>query len=414
MRCSCLHLLVLSLSGLAVKMSSRSARLEADQILSYQELNKQLNTQVSELLRAQQEANNALMARSQFLARVSHELRTPLAGIIGATELALHGSSLPDDEKELIGTAQECGKSLLGLVNDILDFETLELQKLRIEATDFDLHQAIQSCLEPIKLRAKEMGIAFQLSIDADVPRIVCCDRLRLQQILTNLADNATKFTAVGNVSVAVSVDANESKPTIVNFDIVDTGVGIAPEFIEQVWEPFIQGDRFSTRKHGGSGFGLSISKKLVELLGGEIGVSSQTGKGSRFFFKVPLAPLAATSLIEKAKTPLVVAKLASVLVVDDNATIRLVSQTQLKHFGCDVVVAASGQEALALTSNRRFDLILMDIQMADMDGVQATNAIRSSADNLCRTVPVIAYTAHAMPGDEEKYLAGWYERLFG
>ena len=275
----------------AIKVSSRSARLEADQVLTYEHLdqmNKRLNTQVSELLKAQEDANNALMVRSQFLARVSHELRTPLCGIISATELALEQSP-GKAVKELIEIANQSGNILLELVNGILDFENLEQQHLQLEAAAFDLPLAIKSVLEPLRMRAQKKGISFHVDITSQTPHLVFSDRLRIQQVLGNLVDNATKFTDRGDVRISVAAEKKTSTSAVVCFTISDTGIGINANVLDQIWEPFMQGDGSSTRKYGGSGLGLSISKKLVELLDGEIGVISSPGQGSEFFFKVPV-----------------------------------------------------------------------------------------------------------------------------
>lgn len=392
----------------AIEMFSRSASLEADRMLAcerLEQMNKQLNKQVSELLKAQQDANSALTVRSQFLARISHELRTPLAGIIGATELALSASSR-EEQRALIETAQQSSNILLELVDDILDFEKLERQKLQLEPAVFDLPLAVNSALEPLKMRAKSKGISFTIDVDPDVPRQVFSDRLRIQQVLINLADNATKFTDQGGVSVAVSVEERNATQAMVRFTVSDTGIGIKAELLDQIWEPFNQTAGFSTRRYGGSGLGLAISKKLVEILHGQIEILSSLGQGSKFIFKVPLNLYESACITAEPQTPVVIMKAASILVVDDSETICKVTGAQLEVLKCEVHFASSGQEAVELTKQRRFDLILMDIQMPGMDGVQAAWVIRTAPENLCRDVPIIAFTAHAMPGDEEKYLA--------
>ncbi len=391
----------------AIKMFSRSTSLEADRILAYERLeqmNEQLNRQVSELLSAQKDANSALAVRSQFLARISHELRTPLAGIIGATELVLD-TPLGGEQRELIETAKQSGNILLELVNDILDFEKLEQQKLRLEPVAFDLPLAINSALEPLKMRAKSKGISFRVDITPDTPKRVYSDRLRIQQVLVNLVDNATKFTDQGGVIVAVSVDDRDSTSATVCFTVSDSGIGIASDRLDQIWEPFNQTIGISRRSYGGSGLGLSISKKLAEVLHGKIEVSSVPGQGSKFIFKVPLDLREAPPTLSEAQLSVLTNKTASVLIVDDSLTICKVTSAQLETVGCRVEYATTGHEAIELTSTKRFDLILMDIQMPGMDGIQTTREIRSAPENMCKDVPIIAFTAHAMPGDEKKYL---------
>jgi signal transduction histidine kinase/ActR/RegA family two-component response regulator len=392
----------------AIEMFSRSKSLEADRILAYErleEMNKQLNKQVSELLKAQQEANDALTVRSQFLARISHELRTPLAGIIGATELALE-TKPGNEQRELIETAKRSSNILLELVNDILDFEKLEQQKLKLEESAFDLPLAIKSALEPIKMKANDKGIAFRVDIASDTPRLVYSDRLRIQQVLVNLADNATKFTDKGEVTVKVTVEKRDSTRAIVCFNISDTGIGIKDDLIEQIWEPFNQTNGFAAQKYGGSGLGLSISKRLVEALHGRIQVSSIPDHGSQFKFMVPLALNQSLPQKPEPQQRSPIAKAASILVVDDSLTICKVTAAQLEALDFSPELATSGEEAIECTRTKHFDLILMDIQMPVMNGIETAWMIRSSPDNLCRDVPIIAYTAHAMPGDQEKYLA--------
>jgi CheY-like chemotaxis protein len=369
-------------------------------------MNKQLNKQVSDLIKAQDEANKALTVRSQFLARISHELRTPLAGIIGATTLVLD-EPLTDAGRELIEMANESSHVLLGVVNDLLDFETIERHELKIEPGAFDLPLAIKSALEPVMMRAQAKAISFRLQIAPETPYLVYSDRLRIQQVLVNLADNATKFTEQGGVTVEVTVEEKNSAQAVIRFTVSDTGMGIDSDLLDQIWEPFSQGDGFSARKHGGTGLGLPISKKLVEILHGQIGVKSVPDKGSEFFFKIPLSlRQAADNIPEPQEKTRAVAQGSRILVVDDNLTICKVSEAQLKALGCQVECAITGQAALELTKKKHFDLILMDMQMPGMDGIQTSEAIRRAQDNPCRDVPIIAYTAHAMPGDERRFLA--------
>ena len=409
---SLIAIILLSIGGAvalwqAIEMFSRSAKLETERAHAYErmeQMNEQLNKQVSELLKSQEDTNDALTVRSQFLARVSHELRTPLAGIIGATELALD-TAVDEDQRELIQTANQSSNILLELVNDILDFEKLEQQRLQLEPVAFDLPVAINAALEPLKMRANKKGIALRVHIDPETPRIVYSDRLRIQQVLVNLVDNATKFTDIGGVSLTVSVDEKDSTRAIVRFTVSDTGVGIRPEQLNLIWEPFNKVDKFSTSKYGGCGLGLSISKKLVEILNGEIEVSSVLNKGSTFIFRVPLDLRESSTPHPDAHIPVVLSTHASILVVDDSVTICKVTGAQLESLGYQAELVTTGKAAIELTGEKHFDLILMDIQMPEMDGIQTTWAIRSASDNKCKDVPIIAYTAHAMMGDEEKYL---------
>jgi len=289
----------------AIKLSSLSTSLETDRSRAYdrlEQLNNHLNKQVSDLMAMQQQSEKALLIRSQFLARISHELRTPLAGIIGATSLALDGN-LPDEEQKLIELANSSGRSMLELVDDILDFENLQHHSLKPESLRFDLPMAISSALEPLRRKAEGKGLGFSISLAKDVPTFVFSDRLRLQQILINLVDNAIKFTSSGTIGLAVTVEETSALHATVRFTVSDTGMGIEHDLLEDIWEPFIQADGTSSRKFGGSGLGLSIAKKLVELLGGKIGVASLPGKGSQFFFKLAL-DLPAEVTVTEIKKP--------------------------------------------------------------------------------------------------------------
>jgi signal transduction histidine kinase/ActR/RegA family two-component response regulator len=410
---SLVAILLLTLSGgitlwQAIKMSSRTAHLESDQVLAYEQLeqmNKQLNKQISELLKAQKDANEALKVRSQFLARVSHELRTPLASIIGSTELALT-KPLEDEARQLLEAAKHNGELLLTIVNDILDFEKLEQNKLQIESAAFDLPLAIKSALEPLKMKSKLKGIAFDLLINSEVPNLVYGDRLRMQQVLVNLTDNAVKFTEQGKVSVTVAAERKQLTRVEIRFTISDSGIGIDSETLNYIFDPFNQVDESNSRRYSGPGLGLTISKRLVELLNGKIELKSTLGSGSEVFFQIPVELREDASPEPIYQPQAVVKDSASILVVDDNSTICRVSEAQLKTLGYGVRLAMTGKQAVELTAKEHFDLILMDMQMPDMDGVQTAKKIRSAPDNLCRDVPIIAYTAHAMPGDEEKFLA--------
>jgi signal transduction histidine kinase/CheY-like chemotaxis protein len=406
---------VLSLVGgialwTAIKLAGLSMQLEAQRVLAYERLellNEGLNRQVDSLLKAHEEANKALRVRSEFIAKVSHELRTPLTGIIGASELVL-GTVLTEEQKELMETVRQSGDMLLGLVNDILSFEKMELQEFHFDPQVFDLRLAVQSALEPLRTRAKEKSIDFFVKVADDVPYFVFADRLRIQQVLVNLVDNAIKFTDEGSVALETELHSKNDHQAFVRFSVTDTGVGIAQEDIDRIFDPFVQVDGFASRRHGGNGLGLSISKKLIELMHGNIEVTSQPDVGTKFSFVVPLSlKTHAFNALDKkgiARDGPTTSGIP-ILVVDDSETIRTITRIQLKKLGYDVVLVSSGEEAFTAACKRKFALILMDVQMPGIDGLATTQMIRSAEGNLCRDVPIIAFTAHAMAGDEKRFL---------
>ena len=392
----------------AISKSNLSRQLEAQQVLAYERLallNKGLNTQVADLLRAQEQANKAISARSEFLSRVSHDLRTPLTAIIGATELAIQ-DSINDSQRALIEIVNQNGHHLLRLVNDILDFEHLEHMEFRLEPAAFDLRIAILSAVQPLRVKAEERNIAFEMDIARDVPFLVYGDRLRVQQVLVNLLDNACKFTEAGTVAVHVVLDRITADQAIVRFTISDTGAGMAREQLAEIFEPPAEAKQSSSGTEQAPSKGLSIAKKLVELLDGRIEAQSEPGRGSKFSFAIPLSLPAATSALkaETATLSLVSNGTAKILVVDDNSTVRMVTEAQLQRLGYEVELVASGDEAIELTRQRRFMLILMDVQMPGLDGFGATRIIRAMADNLCKDVPIVAYSAHDIPEQWEKF----------
>jgi signal transduction histidine kinase/ActR/RegA family two-component response regulator len=400
----------------AIKKSNLSRQLEAQQELAYERLellNKGLNTQVADLLRAQDQANKAISARAEFLARVSHDLRTPLTAIIGATELAL-AESTDKSQRALIDIVHQSGHHLLGLVNDILDFENLELQEFRLEPAAFDLRILILSAVQPLRMKAEERGITFDLDVARDLPFLVYGDRLRIQQVLVNLVDNANKFTKSGSISVHVTLDRITGDQAIVRFTVTDTGIGIRREELANIFAPSVYSNESPTTaaaaQAAGTAKGLSIAKKLVELLDGRMEASSEPGLGSKFTFAIPLVLSAPTISAKAEVTPALLSRSGDgkILVVDDNPIVRMVTQAQLERLGFEVELVGNGDEAIELTRQQRFMLVLMDIQMPGLDGFGATRIIRAMTDNLCRDVPIVAYSAHSMPDEWEKFaLAG-------
>jgi signal transduction histidine kinase/HPt (histidine-containing phosphotransfer) domain-containing protein/ActR/RegA family two-component response regulator len=380
--------------GLERTVEARTAELRA------------LNT---DLTAARDKAMEASRAKSEFLANVSHEIRTPMNGIIGMTELAL-GTPLTGDQRECLETVQSSAASLLDILNDILDFSKIESRKLRLEAVAFSVADMLAELIKPLALRANQKGLAVVCHVDPSVPAAVIGDPLRLRQVVVNLVGNAIKFTDSGSVSVSVTAEGTAMRDAIgLRFEVSDTGIGIAAADQAAIFEAFNQADGSTTRRFGGTGLGLAISSTLVQMMGGRLWVDSTPGQGSTFHFT---ARFAATSKAPALRPRLVVATPSqrvpprSVLLVEDNVVNQRVAVGLLRGRGHRVVVRANGQEAIDTLENAAFDLVLMDLQMPVMGGLDATAAIRARERTSGGRVRIVAMTAHAMTGDRDRCLA--------
>jgi PAS domain S-box-containing protein len=357
------------------------------------------NLAAQALERAKEEAEAASLSKSRFLANMSHELRTPLNGVLGMTEL-LVASNLPAEQHTWADLARGSGEMLLALINDILDLSKIEAGAMRLERIAFDPRASIEAVARVLDPLAERKNLRLELDIQ-DLPPAVLGDPLRFQQILFNLAGNAIKFTSQGTITLQAHGAGGDCF-----FAVRDTGIGIRPEEQARLFQPFSQADDSTTRQFGGTGLGLVISRQLVRLMRGEMGLESVPGEGSRFWFRLPLE--VATGPVAVPHTTLVPSSALAgqrVLVVEDNDVNRRLITAFLCKFGCEYMVANDGQSALEICrQDDQFQLILMDCQMPRLDGYEATRQIRALGGNWSR-IPIIALTANAMTGDRERCL---------
>ena len=391
---------------MAIIRNITEARATEARLTSYaQELeakNQQLET-------AMATAREAIRLKSRFLANISHEIRTPLNGVFGMIDL-LQSTMLSNEQREYMQTLRESAAALLPIINDILDLAKMEAGKLRLERNPFNLRALVAQVVSLYQKRAQSKGLQFSTDFPPSVPESVVGDVNRLRQILCNLLDNAVKFTDQGSVKLQLNLEQGAAGQIGLRFSISDTGIGVAADQRERIFESFTQGDGSASRKYGGTGLGLAISKHLVELLGGEIGVESEPGEGSTFWFTAVLELADAATAETHAATAAPrdrssALRPARVLVAEDNELNKKLSLRLLGKLGIEADAVSDGREAVEAATKKSYDMILMDCQMPEMDGFEATAIIREKERNR-RHTPICALTANAMDGDRDRCLA--------
>ena len=411
----------LDLLGHRVRLAIEQGRLRAENRRYNENLAEEVARRTRELEHARVEAESANRAKTQFLANISHELRTPLNGIIGLTELLL-AAGPTGEQGECLGMVRQAGLDLLSIVNNLLDMSSIEAGRIALNEAPFNLRETVGDLVRVLDVQARWKNLSLACDVAPDVPDRLVGDAARLRQVLTNLVINGIKYTEVGGVTLSVTLDdGHKAEPAsggdgragrsegvaVLRVTVQDTGVGIAPEKWERIFEPFTLAENFLTKKYGGAGLGLAISREIARMMGGDIAVHSQEGAGSTFVLVMRFAVgESATPRVRDVALPVIrgANRRLRIMVAEDDVINRKLAVYFFERMGHDVITVSSGLEVLATLEREACDLLLMDIQMPEMDGLETVRALRGRRGEPAQT-PVIAMTAHAMAGDRERFL---------
>lgn len=392
-------------SDITVRKTMEEELIQANKVAA-QSL-KEATDAVDELMKIRKELEELMKVKEQFLANMSHEIRTPMNAIVGFTSLLLK-TELTSEQKQYINAVKTSGENLLVIINDILDFSKIQSGKFVFEQTDFRLSQLFTTFTEMMLPKSIEKNIQLLTKIDKRIPDHLIGDPTRLNQIFLNLVGNAIKFTEMGEVKVTAELISETDDTVDLKFQVIDSGIGIQEDKLKTVFEGFTQASNETTRKYGGTGLGLTIVKQLIELQGGTIDVESKLGEGSVFTFNIKfrkdLNPESEKTIIPEAKEPENIPEL-SILLVEDNTLNQILAKKVLTDWNWKVDIADNGMIAVDKILNNEYDVVLMDIQMPEMDGYEATRRIRKTFEEPKSNIPIIAMTAHALAGEAEKCL---------